>query len=181
MTRKLRLDFQARRATGSPLGWGLLAAGVLLAAGAVADYQSLRDEAAHWEERAMRWESGMARLARGSAADGKRDDSRNLAREAARAAAAVERLGAPWGEFYRAIEVSAADGVALLALQPDLAGRKVVIGGEAKDFPALTAYMQRLARTGVFADVQLVNHEVRRNDPENPLAFTVSALWKVES
>lgn len=181
MTKKLRLDFQARRATTSPLGWGLLAAGVLLAAGAVADHQALREEAAYWEQRAMRWESGIARLARGSVTDGKRDDGRNLAREAARAAAAIERLGAPWGEFYRALESSADDTVALLALSPDLAGRKVVIGGEARDFPALTAYMQRLARTGVFADVQLVNHEVRRNDPENPLAFTVSALWKVDS
>lgn len=176
--RAVRLDFQSRPGAGSLVGWGLLLVGALVAGGAFIDHQALRDEIERWEAKAARWESALQRLTRAAPGAGEAD-AKTLAREAQRTAVAISRLAAPWGELYRALEESAGDSVALLALQSDLAGGKVLISGEAKNFPALTAYMERLGQSGALADVQLVSHDIRRGDPQNPLVFTLSAVWKL--
>jgi hypothetical protein len=39
--------------------------------------------------------------------------------------------------------------------------------------------MVKLDASGALTKVRLVNHEVRRDDPQHPVAFTVTARWRI--
>ena len=89
----------------------------------------------------------------------------------------VERLGLPWAKLFSALESAASDQVALLAIEPDAKSGKVLISGDSKDYLAALTYVLNLSKTSGLADVQLVRHEVKKNDPQHAVSFQVSAAW----
>ena len=83
----------------------------------------------------------------------------------------------PWGNLFGALESAATDQVALLAIEPDPKAGTVVIQGDSKDYLAALTYVLNLSKTSGLADVQLVRHEVKKNDPQHAVSFQVSAAW----
>ena len=89
----------------------------------------------------------------------------------------VERLGLPWTKLFAALEAAASDQVALLAIEPDPKTGTVKISGDSKDYLSALAYVLNLSQADALSHVQLVRHEVKQNDPQRPVAFSISAAW----
>lgn len=96
--------------------------------------------------------------------------------EIAAAKETVLRLSMPWDELFQALEAASSDQVALLGIQPDPKAGTVVISGDSKDYLAALTYVMNLGRTGALADVQLVRHEMKREQGK-VVGFSVSAKW----
>jgi Tfp pilus assembly protein PilN len=97
--------------------------------------------------------------------------------ELAQARDTVERLGLPWPKLFSALESASNDRVALLAIEPDTKSGTVKISGDSKDYLAALTYVLNLSQSDALSNVQLVRHEVKQNDPQHPVAFSVSAAW----
>ena len=89
----------------------------------------------------------------------------------------VERLGMPWSRLFGALESAASDQVALLGIEPDPKAGTVVISGDSKDYLAALSYVLNLSHAQALERVQLVRHEVKKDDPQAPVRFAVSAAW----
>jgi Fimbrial assembly protein (PilN) len=99
------------------------------------------------------------------------------AEEAALARDTVARLALPWAKLFAALEAAGNDQVALLAIEPDTKTGTVKISGDSKDYLAALTYVLNLSQADALSHVQLVRHEVKQNDPQHPVAFSVSAAW----
>jgi Fimbrial assembly protein (PilN) len=97
--------------------------------------------------------------------------------EVALARDTVERLALPWSKLFAALEAAASDQVALLAIEPDTKSGTVKISGDSKDYLAALGYVLNLSKAEALSHVQLVRHEVKQNDPQRPVAFSISAAW----
>src|SRR5207237_182849 len=94
----------------------------------------------------------------------------------------ASRLSVPWNELFLALEASATEQVALLAIEPDIENRTINISGEAKTYLAALTYVARLSEQGrVLANVRLFSHEIKAKAPERPVAFGISATWAERS
>jgi hypothetical protein len=119
-------------------------------------------------------QAALARLPAGTA-------QRASKEEVAVARDTVARLAMPWDGLFGALETAASDQVALLAVEPDPKAGKVTISGEGKDYLAALSYVLNLSRSDALSGVQLVRHEVKPEDPQRPVAFSISAIWKEAS
>jgi len=99
------------------------------------------------------------------------------AEELALARDTVERLGLPWAKLFAALEAAGNDKVALLAIEPDTKSGTVKISGDSKDYLAALGYVLTLSQNDALSHVQLVRHELKQNDPQHPVTFSVSAAW----
>src|SRR4051812_34085984 len=99
------------------------------------------------------------------------------AEEVAAARETVDRLGLPWTKLFAALEGAASEDVALLAIEPDTKSGTVTISGDSKDYLSALAYVLNLSRADTLSHVQLVRHEVKQNDPQRPVSFSISAAW----
>jgi len=99
------------------------------------------------------------------------------AEEIAAAKETVERLALPWPRLFAALEGAANDSVALLAIEPDTKSGTVTISGDSKDYLAALTYVLNLSRSDALSKVQLVRHEVKQNDPQRPVSFSIQAAW----
>jgi hypothetical protein len=97
--------------------------------------------------------------------------------EIALARETVQRLSTPWTRLFSAIESAATDNVTLLSIEPDPKARTVVISGDSKDYLAALTYVLNLSRVGALDHVQLVRHEVKKDEPQKPVGFAISAAW----
>lgn len=171
--KRLELDFRKTRPASPWAGWVLLAIAVAFAADLGMSYYSVR-EAVGWKE---------ARLARlgPQASGGSRTGTppRSIsAEEIAFARETIRRLSVPWDELFRALESTLTDKVALLAIEPDPRSGTVVISGDGQDYVSTLDYVTKLGRTDVLSHVHLVKHELRQNEPRQPVGFSISASWK---
>jgi len=89
----------------------------------------------------------------------------------------VERLGLPWTKLFAALEGAANEHVALLAIEPDTKSGTVTISGDSKDYLSALTYVLNLSRADTLSHVQLVRHEVKQNDPQRPVSFSIQAAW----
>lgn len=175
MMRRLHLDFLHPEPPLALAGLLLLAAGIAATAGAGARYYMISSEVGALEQRI----SDAKRLAR-------RDmprlrppvgDPKQLGEEVQRANAVLAQLTFPWDAMFKELEDASSDDVALLALQPEGNGRGLRVGGEAKRFEDLLAYIARLEARDGFSNVFLVSHEIKPAGAQKPVAFTLVADW----
>lgn len=87
----------------------------------------------------------------------------------------------PWRDLFAALESASHDGVALLAIEPDHKKHQLRITAEARNFDILTGYLERLGNARQLTFVRLLRYEVREDDPQHPLRFTIEASWRLPS
>ncbi len=92
----------------------------------------------------------------------------------------LRQLALPWETLFKAVEANREQEVALLSIQPNVEKRTVRIAGEAKNFEALLAYMTLLEQSKTLRHVYLTSHEVRSQDAEKPVRFTLVADWEAQ-
>jgi Tfp pilus assembly protein PilN len=173
--RRIDLDYRARKPW---LGWGLLSLGAVMAGASALAYVSLANEAGQWQAVA---EKAAQRPKAIPASRAGQDDAVRSAQEIEQANEVIRRLSLPWHELFIAMESSAIDKVALLSVQPDPQQRIVNLNGEAQAYADVLTYMLKLDASGALTRVRLLNHEVKRDDPQHPVAFTVTARWRITS
>lgn len=106
-------------------------------------------------------------------------DKTQLAAEIKHAAGIVQQLSLDWNQLFRAVQLSAGAQVALLSIQPDAVKQVIRITGEARDMDAMLEYVTRLRRQHALAQVILTNHEIKAQDPDKPVQFSISAKWMI--
>ena len=84
----------------------------------------------------------------------------------------------PWGDVLNALENSALDEVALLALEPDAKKRQLKITAEAKNKDIMFSYLEKLEASEELANVYLLKHEIVEDVDQHPIRFVVLASWK---
>ena len=101
-----------------------------------------------------------------------------LDEQAKSAEAVVRQLTLPWAGLVGAIEQAATKDVAILQLQPDAEQRLLRLTAEARHREAMFDYLRRLGAAKELANVVLVSHQVQRDDPQQPIQFSVQASLK---
>ncbi|MFM9967930.1 MAG: PilN domain-containing protein [Burkholderiales bacterium] len=122
----------------------------------------------------LRKRSALAVTPRGSSREALIDEVRQVNQAAA-------QLTIAWDEMFREVEAATDRRVALLVLRPNVQKRELRISGEADDFGALRAYLERLDQGKVLENVRLVSHEIISRGNATPLRFEISAGWQVRT
>lgn len=89
----------------------------------------------------------------------------------------VARLSTPWNEFFTGLEPKKPEDVAILVIEPDIKSSLLTLQGEAKDYVAVLNFIAQLRETKPFSKVFLLHHEIKSDDPQRPVAFTLSLHW----
>ncbi len=172
MMRRLDLSFVRETRTPAWIGPVLLAAGLLAATAATADYVSASSE----RERLQSQRTEVRKLMRRELPQLARPmgDPTLVAKELDYARLVLNELARPWDALFLELERAATPHVALLGVQPGASGSTVRLRGEARNYSDLLDYIVRLQNTERFADVLLNSHEEQR---EGGIRFTLTANW----
>ena len=133
--RPLMLDFQPRRRS-SPLGWSLMAGGVLLALSCMLIQQHLSGEAEQQQghlQTAQRVLTGDT----GTKVSLTPAETREQAHNLAEMRKVSQQLRRPWERLFAMLEAMPRENIALLALTPDARKGQVRISAEARDLDCL--------------------------------------------
>jgi hypothetical protein len=172
---RVNLEFERKRLSAGWAGMALAVAGVVATAWVTGDYLDAARQVSVWEGKLAEVKR-MSRRVPGVIGEPPRD-ARELQQEIRIANTVLEHIAVPWDALFRELETSFDDSVALLSMQPDARNRVVRIGGEAKDLQTLLDYTRRLDATGVISNVYLVGHEMKSQDPQRPVSFSLVAAW----
>ncbi|GAA5163627.1 hypothetical protein [Viridibacterium curvum] len=174
------LDFVARRPSPSLSGWLLLLAGLLSAAAALFDYDSLaerRDELAAQVARQQRAaDRQTARLPRSNVRN-ERGNERNAATERQAAWRVAGALSTPWQSLLPMLEAAGNNDVSLLALDADNGKTQISIEGDARSLEAVFAYAERLGNQPAFASVQVQNYQFQKRGAVEVVHFRLTTRW----
>lgn len=166
---RLDLDFQKQPAAWPLFGIAVLVVGIGLTAMLINRYIDTGDEL-------MRADGSVARLKR----DVERQRMFNVRSDnhpaSDNAPTRKRRSPAQWEALFAGFEAAADETVTLLSFEPGTT--EVSLRGEARDFAAMTEYVQRLSTLSVLAEVRLTEHEIARDHPRRPVRFAVQATWK---
>jgi len=175
--RPLMLDFQPRRRS-SPLGWSLLAGGVVLALTCIVIQHQVSGEAEQQQghlqttQRVLTGDTG-AKVNLTPA------ETREQAQNLAEMRKVSQQLRRPWERLFATLEAMPRDNIALLTLTPDARKGQVRISAEARDLDAMLDFHRRLEACDELSDVSLLSHEIVANVPEHPVQFNLSATWEI--
>lgn len=175
MTPVLRIEY-LRTSRSRWAGWVLLGLGLFLVIDMGLTQKSLEEQLAVWGQSAST--AGVTASKTGKS--GTSQDHGKLEAQFQEAERVLQQLAMPWSPLFQSIEQAHTDEVALLSIQPDPQRRSVTITGEAKDYADVLVYVTRLRDQAKLTNVHLVGNELREDDPQRPMAFTVSANWKQE-
>jgi len=171
----VQLDFLHPAGRGSRAARILLLAGVLSVIAMLAFQHQVSTEVRARESQ-LEELRGMSRRGLPSIS-GREGDSAETREQIKKANLVLAQMNVPWEGLFAAIE-SAEDGnVALLAVQPDVRGRALMIGGEARSLPAVLSYMARLQQSQRLRNLVLASHEVKIKEPGQPVEFSLLANW----
>jgi Fimbrial assembly protein (PilN) len=173
--RPISIDFSRGSEAPSTAGMMLLRLGLVAAVVSAASYVAVSGEIDRLEARASDTKSAArkmpARLTESPV------DAREMLQEIKNANQVVQQMTLPWDRLFKELETAASKEVALLAVQPDVASRQVRISGEAKNFKAMLEYARRLEQTDMLREVLLLGHEIKPQDPQRPVTFSLTAVW----
>jgi len=89
---------------------------------------------------------------------------------------AIAAIRLDWEALYGSIDQAVSEEISLLAVRPSATGKAVQISGEARDLAAALAFVEALRRLPL-ANVALLSHQVKQNDPQHPIIFEIAATW----
>ena len=94
------------------------------------------------------------------------------------AQATVRQLALPWAELIDALERSAMREVSLLNIQPDAQQRLLRLTAEARSEAQMLEYLRRVGAAGRFSEVHLVSHQLRDDDTQRRVQFSLQATFR---
>jgi hypothetical protein len=170
--RRLNLDYQL--APDQPrrfAGWALLLSGLALLVEMGISYDRLQNEreVMNKEIRAskLHLDAPRSQIASRLYTD----------KDVATAQQMVDRLSAPWGALFDGLESIKNNNVAILSIEPDTQTGLLRIQGEAKDYASVLTLVAQMRTSKPFSNVFLQQHEIKRDDPQHPVIFTLSMRW----
>lgn len=168
---RLELDFVRPGLRLTPLGAALLATGLLVLALGGLEYQAMTARRAGLELRLAEARRHLQHEHRSG------PQGAHLGEAVAHVAT---ELGTPWTLLLAELEQASADSkdVAVLAIEPDHDKHRVHVSGEARSLPVALAYVQKLQGTRSVRYPMLDSHEVRADDSEHPVRFTLTGEWR---
>jgi hypothetical protein len=86
-----------------------------------------------------------------------------------------------WAPLFNALQVAGNPNIELLEFQPDKAGSRIMLRGEAKDEEALISFMETLAGQPLFQNVHLSHRKTKRRDRLVTVAFEIKAAMRRDS
>lgn len=170
--RRLELDYQ--KPANPPrrtAAWVLLFAGAALLTDMSVSYNRLQND-----REAMNREIQVSRIRLDMPSHGSVSHE-FTEKDFAQARQIINRLNIPWDTFFAGIESVTSQDVAILSFKPDVQTGLLNIRGEAKDYAAVLTLVARLRTTKPFSEVFLLRHEIKRDDPQHPVIFTMSMRW----
>ena len=176
------LEFGPPRRT-SPPGVILLLLGAVLGAFVLSAVASVRAELEDEQQALARIEATRPQPVKLSARE---ETARRKAAAAhhetiAGARAVSERLAVPWARLLTEVERADSPDVAVIALSPDPNKRLLRIDALARDLHAMLDYNARLSQSAMLSELALVTHERVVDDPDQPVRFSLTAVWKVNA
>lgn len=174
----LSLNFAAKQAPlqiWSPLlGSAILLVGVIVFAFTVADYRQQLNLNSDLQEKSANLQDNTGLNVR------KTTTPLALENEIAQANLAYTQLQTPWGEVFSALEIarnSHPNDIALLSIKADSNKRELRISGEAKDFPALSAFSAALSDSPMFKNIHLSNDKLNVSTIPIVVSFDLQLNW----
>jgi type II secretory pathway pseudopilin PulG len=92
----------------------------------------------------------------------------------------VSVLATPWSQLLAQLETASADSsgnIALLSIEPDHAKHRVRVTAEARSLHLALSYVQRLRKSDALRYPMLEAHELKKDDPQHPVRFQLTADW----
>lgn len=175
--RALWLDFQRPEPGRRRAGNALLAVGVLLGAGLLADYVNVVGETDQVEQQVLRLRREAEPARRAAAVEGAptaRGGQRQAADDTSSSQPGHEAL--QWDALFAALEAAADDSMTLLTL--NTGGSEIQIGGEARNIDAAMDYVKRLQAATALGNPHLTQSEVVQEHPQHPVRFALAASWR---
>ena len=169
---KVSLNFAAPRSTRWTLA--LLIAAIVAAGAVWTIHAQLRDRIDALSTSGSRAEARERRNSVNLASNIPAD----LPAKMAKAQQILNQLTLPWDDLFAQLESVKAEGVTLLAMEPDADRGTVTLSGEAVDIAAMLTYIAHLEQAKSLSRIHLQRHEVMLNEPAKPVRFTVGADWK---
>lgn len=176
--RRLELDYLRSGRRPGWAAWTLLAVALAFALDLGRSWVALKDDIARKDAR-LAMQAAQARPGELLRVSMPKTAPRPV-REGELAAArdTLQRLSVPWDALFGALEAAQTERASLLSIEPDAVSGTVALTGEAKDYLALLSYVANLEQQKALSRVHLARHETRQNEPQRPLAFTISASWR---
>jgi len=172
-TERLELDYIASPRHSRWIGLLLLAVALFITADLLLRYRDARLALQRYE------------TARGLLAEERRPSRaipKDRLEEHTRAAQSVIRqLALPWAAIVQAVEAAGSQDVAVLQLQPDAQQALFRLTAEARGSDQMLEYLRQLAATPGLSEVHLISHQVREDDPQRPVQFTLQASFRGRS
>lgn len=167
---RLELDYVAPVPRPRWIGLLLLAVSLFIAADLVLRYREAQLALQRFEA-----EQGLLSTERRPV----RAIARERLEEHAKAAqSAIRQLALPWAALVRTLETAALKDVAILQLQPDAQQRLLRLTAEASSLETMLGYLRRLGAAPGLSEVHLLAHQVREDDPQRPVQFTLQASFR---
>jgi hypothetical protein len=163
----LQLDFVAPRRKGRSLGVAVLVLALVLAGHLVVKFHET-------QQRLQSLEAAEALL--GGPRPARAAPREKLDEQMKSAQAIVRQLALPWPQLVDSLERASMKEVAVLHIQPDAQSRVLRVTAEARREELMLEYLRRLG--GSFAEVHLLSHQVREDDPRRPIQFSVQASFR---
>jgi hypothetical protein len=169
---RIELDYQQPGyRTRRTAGWSLLLIGVALLVEMGVSYDRLQNDREAMNREILTSKIRMD-VPRNESADHQFTD-----KDFAEARQIINRISIPWDMFFVGIESVSNAHVAILSIEPDMQTGLLRIKGEAKDYAAALTLVAQLRTTKPFSEVFLLRHEIKRDDPQHPVGFTMSMRW----
>jgi hypothetical protein len=91
---------------------------------------------------------------------------------------AIGQLNLPWPQLFGALEAVKPKSIAILQLEPDVQRNVLKLVAEAKTLDEATEFVGLMQQHALFAQVNLVKHELYDKDPNRPYRFQIEAVWR---
>jgi len=166
--RALRLDFLHPLPRPHWAAWGLLAAGLGLAAWSGWQGQQVQRDL----------DDAMAASPRPAAAALRRQGRALVSEEQTAARQARAELAVPWDGLFVRLEGNRPRQIALVSLEADARKEEATLTAEARTAKDMLAYIERLKVEAGFTSVTLASHSVQEGNPQQPLRFVLRLVWR---
>jgi hypothetical protein len=171
----LKLKFPDGRHDASSAGYAILMLGIISLIATLYQFKLAVDDAAYWDLRVAAMDRRGVRRDVPTVSQGQQ--GRHSKKEVQKANTILSEIDLPWEALLDSLEYASGHDVALLSFHPDPEARTVLIGGEARNLPSLLDFVSALEREPALRDAYLVKYEVKRDDPQRPLVFSITSSW----